>query len=607
MLWAKSASLNDAMADQNNIPDQLRQRLLRQRRKARIILTSFAVTALATLGVFVLMSRTQGFAAAARVLYAQAGPGGSFWLVDQRLPVTGQDQGGGSFRLLSVTGEEVTAGPAYNGMALGAAQAGDGTFLLTTESQVLRFAQRDDTWELKDSYTLGLNDAGAGPVCAVLDGTPWLFWLHGNEVHVRPARDTGAGDFTVFKTASPGTRLHVVGTSGAIWLTVLEGRTGKLSILAVAPKLAPSPSDRDADAPPNPGEAARPTPTKGTTAQILRRAQLPALVSRASLAVMGTDTATAVPVVAYTRKDDASRDWSFSALLAGDKPEGQWMELPSPARAGAASALDAANFVTLLGGKELHAWFSDGGTVKYSSAPWQDPEKLSWTEPQDARLDGSQSLTAQLGWAVVLFVLGLALMSQGVWLVLNRERPQDRAINQLLQRTGMAKEKPENKLVFASGPARGMALLIDLAVTSPLVMLAQGLYQYRLEDAYGFIVLVSFGQLDTGIVQVIAASLVTLSLLVIYSLFCELMWGRTLGKALFRLRVVDNKGETPSPWRIVVRNLLKIVEMVHWTVLMLPLGLMLFSGRQQRLGDLLGGTLVIVEVVPEESTDDIDI
>lgn len=595
------------MAERDNIPDQLRQRLLRQRRKARIILASFAITALATLGVFVLMSRSQGFGAAARVLYAQAGPGESFWLVDQRLPVAGSEQGGGSFRLVQIAGEEVTAGPAYTGMAMAAAREGDGTLSLTTDSQVLRFTRGEDGWQLKQAWNLGLNDPGAGPVCAALDGGLWLFWLHGNEVNVRPASDTSAGAFTVFKTASPGTRLHAVSAAGAIWLSVLEGRTGKLSILAVAPKAAPARSDRDADATSNPSDAARPGAVSGTTAQILRRALLPALVSRSSLAVMGADTATAVPVVAFTRKDDTTRAWSFTALVAADKPDGQWLDLPSPARAGAASALDTANFVTLLGGSKLHAWFSDGGAVKYANAEWKNPEQLAWSEPLDARLDPSQSLTAQLGWAAILFVLGLALMSQGVWLVLNRERPQDRAINQLLQRTGLAKEKPENKLVFASGPARGMALMIDLAITSPLVILAQGIYQYRWEDAYGFIVLVSFGQLDGGIVQVIAASLVTLSLLVIYSLFCELMWGRTLGKALFRLRVVDTKGETPSPWRVVVRNLLKIVEMIHWTVLMLPLGLMLFSGRQQRLGDLLGGTLVIVEVVPEESPDDIDI
>jgi uncharacterized RDD family membrane protein YckC len=73
------------------------------------------------------------------------------------------------------------------------------------------------------------------------------------------------------------------------------------------------------------------------------------------------------------------------------------------------------------------------------------------------------------------------------------------------------------------------------------------------------------------------------------------------------LRVVDLEGEPPSPWRLVVRNVLKIAELIHWTVVMIPLGMMMFSGKQQRLGDYLGGTVVVVDVVPEESPDDIDV
>ena len=88
---------------------------------------------------------------------------------------------------------------------------------------------------------------------------------------------------------------------------------------------------------------------------------------------------------------------------------------------------------------------------------------------------------------------------------------------------------------------------------------------------------------------------------------CEMMWGRTFGKALFRLRVVDAEGEQPAAWRIVVRNLFKVVELIHWVVLLIPMGLMMMSGKQQRLGDLLAGTYVIVDVIPDEAPDDIDI
>jgi uncharacterized RDD family membrane protein YckC len=99
---------------------------------------------------------------------------------------------------------------------------------------------------------------------------------------------------------------------------------------------------------------------------------------------------------------------------------------------------------------------------------------------------------------------------------------------------------------------------------------------------------------------------VTLLVLVIYSAIGELFWGKTFGKALLRIRVVDRKGEHPAAWRVIVRNLLKVFELIHFLILLIPMVLMMVTGKQQRLGDLAASTFVIIDAVADEATDDLD-
>lgn len=70
------------------------------------------------------------------------------------------------------------------------------------------------------------------------------------------------------------------------------------------------------------------------------------------------------------------------------------------------------------------------------------------------------------------------------------------------------------------------------------------------------------------------------------------MGGRTIGKRLLHLRVVDASGLKLHPAQIIIRNLLRIVDLLP--VLYLTGGVAcLLSSRRQRLGDLAAGTLVI--------------
>lgn len=98
-----------------------------------------------------------------------------------------------------------------------------------------------------------------------------------------------------------------------------------------------------------------------------------------------------------------------------------------------------------------------------------------------------------------------------------------------------------------------------------------------------------------------------------YYIFSELIWnGRTFGKRIAKIRVISGDGKRLSPYQVVVRNLMKEVEVfmplavafsgdlagswskaftTFWMVAVLCVPL--FNKRNQRLGDLIAGTLVV--------------
>lgn len=68
----------------------------------------------------------------------------------------------------------------------------------------------------------------------------------------------------------------------------------------------------------------------------------------------------------------------------------------------------------------------------------------------------------------------------------------------------------------------------------------------------------------------------------------ELFFGRSIGKFIFGLKVVNLHGERPSPLAIIIRNFCRIFEVPLFLPLILILPL------RQRIGDLAGGTIVVM-------------
>jgi uncharacterized RDD family membrane protein YckC len=89
-----------------------------------------------------------------------------------------------------------------------------------------------------------------------------------------------------------------------------------------------------------------------------------------------------------------------------------------------------------------------------------------------------------------------------------------------------------------------------------------------------------------------------------YGILLEWVWrGQTLGKRLLRLRVVDAEGLRLQLNQVVIRNLLRFVDMLP--MFYLVGGIACFASRRsQRLGDLAANTVVVR--APKRSEPDLD-
>jgi len=152
---------------------------------------------------------------------------------------------------------------------------------------------------------------------------------------------------------------------------------------------------------------------------------------------------------------------------------------------------------------------------------------------------------------------------------------------------------------IASIGARFGAQVLDIALT------------------YGFIILLVYAMVTTGALPIEAMfALIMLCVFLIrvpYYILAELVWnGRTVGKRVVGIRVINAGGRRLTPHQIVARNLMKEAElftpvtMVFTVDAMSGLGVLLTlvwvlavlivplaNRRRQRLGDMVAGTIVV--------------
>ena len=136
--------------------------------------------------------------------------------------------------------------------------------------------------------------------------------------------------------------------------------------------------------------------------------------------------------------------------------------------------------------------------------------------------------------------------------------------------------------------------------------------------AFAIIILLSLTPLPIGPLIGVLAALLLLVIRAPYYVLSELFWnGRTLGKRIVRTRVISADGRGLTTHAVVMRNLMKEVEVfvpgslilvggqmnAFWQIVLIVwvlvlLAVPLLNRRRQRIGDILAHTLVVAEPRP---------
>jgi len=134
-------------------------------------------------------------------------------------------------------------------------------------------------------------------------------------------------------------------------------------------------------------------------------------------------------------------------------------------------------------------------------------------------------------------------------------------------------------ILLASPVIRFMAWLIDLFCIL-LLMKAVGM-------AAKFIMIL--GPDAVQVFQIISGFVISIG----YAIALEWYWrGQTIGKRLFRLRVMDEEGLKLNFSQVVMRNLLRLFDMLPAIYLVGGVAAAI-SRKGQRLGDIAAGTVVV--------------
>ena len=135
---------------------------------------------------------------------------------------------------------------------------------------------------------------------------------------------------------------------------------------------------------------------------------------------------------------------------------------------------------------------------------------------------------------------------------------------------------------------RLLAVLIDLLPTTAIGGMLFPMPELTMEQAKQ-ILLGQQPQPD----NLVFAGVAGLILFTAYGIFMELRFGATLGKMIFKMRVIGDEGARPVLREVLLRNLWKIIELlVRFGIPILPLFILLNRNRQ-RVGDWLARTAVV--------------
>lgn len=148
------------------------------------------------------------------------------------------------------------------------------------------------------------------------------------------------------------------------------------------------------------------------------------------------------------------------------------------------------------------------------------------------------------------------------------------------------------EIPIASPFSRCLALAIDVAIVFALTVLLTQVIGILSIAASGIPVLgrvlQDFGSGAAIVLQFLVATC--------YGMALEWLWsGRTVGKRLLKLRVIDERGLSLGLKQVIIRNLFRLIDMLPSTFYLFGGISCLVTKRCQRIGDIAAGTLVIRE------------
>ena len=147
-------------------------------------------------------------------------------------------------------------------------------------------------------------------------------------------------------------------------------------------------------------------------------------------------------------------------------------------------------------------------------------------------------------------------------------------------------------VTLAGVGSRAVAAIVDGLIQGAILLALGFVMTIVLRDAD----LVDRGTTDTATLALIIAALINVFIFLVlffYYVFFEALWsGRTPGKQAAGLRVVDLAGRPPGFKVSAIRNLLRLVDFLPISYVVGIIAI-LASSRNQRVGDIVAGTLVV--------------
>jgi len=145
---------------------------------------------------------------------------------------------------------------------------------------------------------------------------------------------------------------------------------------------------------------------------------------------------------------------------------------------------------------------------------------------------------------------------------------------------------------------RLLAFLLDIIPVSIVsTLLAAKLFPQQLDmlvKGQDLFEMTQFAAYDPAFSKYLAALLIMMPVLLIcYASIWELLMAATPGKAALKLTVLSANGDTPTARAVILRNLLRFLELYPDIPLMILI-LVVFTRRRQRVGDLVAGTIVVM-------------